>query len=232
MISHTGKLALVTGAFLLVSSVAPNTGTLHMFPSSVAFAAQGGNGNGQGRGHGNSNAGNNGNSAAVASAASGGVSAASIPEGATPTARHLQRTGWLARLFGTARAEEVRGGQNLHARMGALNAVHASQKAFENAASNSRVGLIAAYAEARSAKSAEIARLTSEIDGLRADLAALENDPGATQNAIIELLAMKEAELSAIEAALLALLERAANKPVTAEVQAEVDRILIAKGML
>jgi chromosome segregation ATPase len=130
-------------------------------------------------------------------------------------------------------AEE--GSPNIRAQMGALNSVHASTNAFAHASPNSRVGLLAAYAEARAAAAADIAALSAEIEALEAELAALQEDPNADPEAIEAVEAEitdKQDAIADIDASVLAALEAAANKPVTPEVQAEVDAVLAAKGLI
>jgi hypothetical protein len=237
-------IAATAAAFLLVSSVAPPPLGLDIF-SAQAFAEKGGHGGGGhgggggGGGHGNSGnaAGNRGHGSAHGRAASEGAQHGSASAG------HTRSGGLLGRLFGRARGEHAReqpssasvtGGSpepNIHAQMGALNAVHASAQAFENAAPTSRVGLLAAYAEMRTATAAQSAALESELAALREQL----GDPAvpeAEKALLAEQIAAKEAELAVIGAGLLQALELAANKPVTPEVQAEVDRILAEKGLV
>ena len=222
-------------AMALALGMAPSTVVPHFFSAQPALAAKGGNGNGNGRGNGFE--GSPGNSAKTDSNAAAAVHGHGASK--ATTSRSAAGSGnlfaaFFGRLFGRSHAQEVKEQQNLHALMGALNAVHASEHAFDNAGLNSRVGLLAAYVEGKAASGADVATLHAEIDALRAELAALDSDPNATpaqKSPIVEELALKEAALAVLEAHLLNLLEAAANKPVTLEVQAEVDRMLTAKGI-
>lgn len=193
---------------LFVTSIVPGD-VFSVLSADQAHAkpgGKGGNGKGNGGGGGRGNSGSSGKSASASSA--GGASAAG-GQGQTKT-------------------------KNLRAQMGALNAVNASATAMLNASPNSRVGKIAAYAAASSgvqdAQAAvdEAERLLNEAISAAV---ALGEDPELNQGVIDARaqLALATDALAASTAMLSDALAAAANKPITPEVQAEVDRILAGK---
>ena len=121
--------------------------------------------------------------------------------------------------------------------LGALNAAHASAKAFAHAAPNSRVGKIKAYFLANQAAKVAAAKVV-------ADLAAIDTYNAAVikgdQNAIKNALAADTAALASLPADQLAAsnllataataLNAAANKrPVSLATKAALDALLVGK---
>ncbi len=193
----------------------------------------GGNGGGKGNGGGNNGNGNAGGNSAKSERSVGAKSGGKSAKAITTDIVKKQKTGGVAGNLVASASE-----------LGALNAAHASPKALENAAPNSRVGRIAAYRDAVLAGetvAADLAEKTLARDSLTppsrpiADIelaaATAETDAMTTSQTVAQL----EADLAAaggtdpdIEAALSAARDadavaQAAKAEVDAELAAAVE---------
>lgn len=139
---------LALGVAFIVTPALLHSTTLLSVES--ALAAKGGNGNGNsgGNGNGNGSAGGNGNSSAKS-------------EKSSPA-----KTEKVAKSVEVASTEKKT--KNIASKLGALNAAHASPRAFAHASPNSRIGKIKAYYEANQAF------LTAQLTAGATDAVALQ----------------------------------------------------------
>lgn len=211
------------GRILLAATLVAAPVSLGMLSIDTALAAKGGNGGGHGGGNGNGNNGNHGNGNGASSHANKTGSA---------KASTAKTTKAKATLMKKAAKEKQ---PNMASQLGALNAAHASARAFAHASPNSRVGRIAAYAAASSASTAAQDKVTQAEAGVQAAQDALDADP--TNADLQKALADAQQALTDSQTALTdaqiqssTLLEAAANKhPVTPEMQIAVDNLLAGK---
>jgi hypothetical protein len=182
----TTAVPLLLGALLATAPIGADQAG-HFVSAKVAFA-KGGNGNGGGNGNagGNGNGGSNGNAGGNGASSAGGVGSGG-DTGSTQSSH-----GALA------------------SSLGALNAAHASLTGLANAAPNSRVGRIAAYAGVVAA------------ENTLADPNATAEDLAAAQSLLDGLSSTGQTTADAEQATL----DAAANKTLTDQVMDAVNSML------
>lgn len=217
--------------------------------SSFALAKNnggGGNGGGGNHGGGNGGGGNHGGGSHQHSSTGHGKSGAAHGKAgaaATSTGKSANAHDKKASKVQVASTKKPEDGKPKHgslaSKLGALNAAHASASAFAHASPNSRIGKLRTYYEANAAAE----QAAEKLDGLRKAVddankaltdaqAAGVTDVTALQQAVTDAktaLATAQATATQLEADADAALKAAANKEVTDEVKAEVDRLLEGK---